>query len=127
MLIHTHLLIHTTTCIRLAKKLYGDKLGQHATCDEVSVTQYLFPEIKKANSLLNPENINRNLTGRTMRRMDGDNEDEVIYNHIYICSHTVYSYILLHTPIYIIIHTCIYSYICTYTAGNNFKVITVID
>ena len=113
MLIHTHLLIHTTTCIRLAKKLYGDKLGQHATCDEVSVTQYLFPEIKKDNSLLNPENINRNLTGRTIRRMDGDHEDEVIYNHLCICSHILmhtltYSSIHNHTYMYILVHMYLY-------------------
>ena len=57
----------------LAKSLYGDELGQHATPDEVSITRYLYPDITPG-AELRPENILRNLTGRVARSTEVDAE-----------------------------------------------------
>ena len=65
---------------KLAKKLYGDKIGQHATPDEISLTHYLFPEARKDSSLLNSRNVNRHTSGRTLRRLEGDNGGDETFN-----------------------------------------------
>jgi creatinine amidohydrolase len=57
----------------LAKSLYGDELGQHATPDEVSITRYLYPDVTP-DAELRPENILRNLTGRVARSSEVDAE-----------------------------------------------------
>lgn len=54
----------------LARSLYGDELGQHATPDEVSMTQFLFPELKKT-AILDPAVIKAVFPGRTLRKTEG--------------------------------------------------------
>lgn len=60
----------------LARSLYGDQLGQHATPDEVAITMHLFPELQK-NAFLDPELLNSTLPGRTARRSEGGSAAEV--------------------------------------------------
>ena len=60
----------------LARSLYGDQLGQHATPDEVAITMYLFPELQK-DAFLDPEVLNCTLPGRTARRNEGGSAAEV--------------------------------------------------
>ena len=60
----------------LARSLYGDQLGQHATPDEVAITMHLFPELQKS-AFLDPELLNSTLTGRTARRSEGGSAAEV--------------------------------------------------
>ena len=60
----------------LARSLYGDQLGQHATPDEVAITMYLYPELQK-NAFLDPEVLNSTLPGRTARRSEGGSAAEV--------------------------------------------------
>ncbi len=43
---------------RLAKELYGDREGSHATPSEVAVTQYLYPEAIKSTPL-DPSNLSK--------------------------------------------------------------------
>jgi creatinine amidohydrolase len=43
---------------RLAKELYGDREGSHATPSEVAVTQYLYPDAIKS-VLLDPKNLSQ--------------------------------------------------------------------
>jgi creatinine amidohydrolase len=43
---------------RLAKELYGDREGSHATPSEVAVTQYLYPEAIKS-APLDPNNLSK--------------------------------------------------------------------
>mmetsp|Transcript_20418 Transcript_20418/g.19738 ORF Transcript_20418/g.19738 Transcript_20418/m.19738 type:complete len:377 (-) Transcript_20418:224-1354(-) len=54
----------------LARSLYGDEIGQHATPDEVSMTKFLFPELKKT-AVLDPEVIKAVFPGRTLRKTEG--------------------------------------------------------
>ncbi|CAN0334309.1 unnamed protein product [Ectocarpus fasciculatus] len=58
----------------LAKELYGGEVGQHATPDEVAVTQHLFPESVKSGVELDPAAIQvaRDLGGMTKRIKDAD-------------------------------------------------------
>lgn len=60
----------------LARSLYGDELGQHATPDEVAMTMYLFPELKK-NATLDPMVIKATPPGRTARRSEGGTDAQV--------------------------------------------------
>jgi creatinine amidohydrolase len=55
----------------LARSLYGDELGQHATPDEVAMTKFLFPDLKKT-AILDPEIIKSTPPGRTARRSEPD-------------------------------------------------------
>ena len=61
----------------LARSLYGDELGQHATPDEVAITKYLFPELKKT-AFLDPEVLKATPAGRTARRVEGGADVENI-------------------------------------------------
>ncbi|KAJ1413183.1 Creatininase-like domain-containing protein [Ochromonadaceae sp. CCMP2298] len=60
----------------LARKFYGDSLGQHATPDEVAITQHIAPQAfegkKNKDNLLNPENlmVAGRLGGFTKRRRE---------------------------------------------------------
>jgi creatinine amidohydrolase/Fe(II)-dependent formamide hydrolase-like protein len=60
----------------LARSLYGDELGQHATPDEVAMTMYLFPELRKS-AILDPEVLKATPPGRTARRSEGGSASEV--------------------------------------------------
>lgn len=60
----------------LARSLYGDELGQHATPDEVAMTMYLFPELRKS-AILDPEVLKATPPGRTARRSEGGSALEV--------------------------------------------------
>jgi creatinine amidohydrolase/Fe(II)-dependent formamide hydrolase-like protein len=60
----------------LARSLYGDELGQHATPDEVAMTMYLFPELRKS-AVLDPEVLKATPPGRTARRSEGGSALEV--------------------------------------------------
>ena len=61
----------------LARSLYGDELGQHATPDEVAITKYLFPELQKM-AFLDPEVLKATPAGRTARRVEGGADVENI-------------------------------------------------
>ncbi|CAM9395833.1 unnamed protein product [Ectocarpus sp. 6 AP-2014] len=58
----------------LAKELYGGEVGQHATPDEVAVTQHLFPESIKSGVELDPAAIQvaKDLGGMTKRIKDAE-------------------------------------------------------
>ena len=56
----------------LARKLYGDELGEHATPDEVSITKYLYPELAEKTGYLDPEFVTNVPPGRTARQMEGE-------------------------------------------------------
>ncbi|CAB1097159.1 unnamed protein product [Ectocarpus sp. CCAP 1310/34] len=58
----------------LAKELYGGEVGQHATPDEVAVTQHLFPESVKYGVELDPAAIQvaKDLGGMTKRIRDAE-------------------------------------------------------
>ena len=60
----------------LARSLYGDELGQHATPDEVAMTMYLFPELKKT-ATPDPMVIKATPPGRTARRSEGGTDAQV--------------------------------------------------
>eukprot|EP00903_Cladosiphon_okamuranus_P010444 g9880.t1 len=59
-------------CSALAKELYGDEVGQHATPDEVAMTQHLFPKSIKTGVELDPAAIQvaKALGGMTKRFKD---------------------------------------------------------
>ena len=61
----------------LARSLYGDELGQHATPDEVAITKFLFPDLKKS-AFLDPEILKAIPAGRTARRSEGGTDVENI-------------------------------------------------
>lgn len=60
----------------LARSLYGDELGQHATPDEVAMTMYLFPDLRKS-AILDPEVLKATPPGRTARRSEGYSASEL--------------------------------------------------
>ena len=62
----------------LARTLYGDQLGQHATPDEISLTRYLYPALPWTPAFLDPEAVNRTLVGRTERCSEGDKAVELL-------------------------------------------------
>ena len=61
----------------LARSLYGDELGQHATPDEVAITQFLFPDNIKT-AFLDPEILKAIPAGMTARRSEGGSNTEHI-------------------------------------------------